>query len=332
MPDGNDELTKRFKEMDYEEIRRLAHDNETEMLHLEFKTVELADASHSRDKARLSKHLSGFANSAGGILVWGLEQKKKTSKSAREVVEKPIQNAKLFCSSLERLTGQATEPPVSGVLHKVVLKDANGKEGFVVSLIPQSESGPHMAKYGEVNHRYYRRTGETTRPMEHFELDDMFGRRPRPVLDLKIELRCRRDGSSAGGGAIVVPLIKIENTGLGLARFPMVFFSVRQPYQVNAWDLAGKIPNPLDSTTRIVGDSKWHNFRGGIDDVVHPQSELPVTHLKEVKIAENDKPERIDNLEVEYELFADRMQKKSGHTALSGNDLLEEVKKFLNPN
>jgi hypothetical protein len=50
-----------------------------------------------------------------------------------------------------------------------------------------------MAKFGQ--DRYYKRSGDTFRRMEHFDLEDMFGRRPRPKLELQIDTRPAPDGN-----------------------------------------------------------------------------------------------------------------------------------------
>lgn len=61
-----------------------------------------------------------------------------------------------------------------------------GGSGFCMSVVPASDSGPHMAKAGE--DRYYKRNGSSFYRMEHFDLEDMFGRRQRPSLLLRLNL------------------------------------------------------------------------------------------------------------------------------------------------
>ena len=48
-----------------------------------------------------------------------------------------------------------------------------------------------MAKLGE--DRYYKRSGDSFYRMEHFDLEDMFGRRPKPLLTLEIVPRGLRN-------------------------------------------------------------------------------------------------------------------------------------------
>jgi hypothetical protein len=91
----------------------------------------------------------------------------------------------LFISRLNELTGLAVSPIVNGVKHKPIQTSPN--KGFAVTLIPESDSGPHMAKLGE--DRYYKRSGASFYRMEHFDIADMFGRRQRPSLFPIIEFR-----------------------------------------------------------------------------------------------------------------------------------------------
>jgi hypothetical protein len=76
----------------------------------------------------------------------------------------------------------ATQPPVDGVALAVV--SADGGAGFVKCLIPASDKPPHMA----TDNKYYRRTSNGSRQMEHYELEDMFGRSQRPALNLRLAL------------------------------------------------------------------------------------------------------------------------------------------------
>jgi hypothetical protein len=84
----------------------------------------------------------------------------------------------MFISKLNEFTGSFVSPIVDGVVHRGV--ETADDTGFAITLIPASSSGPHMAKAGE--DRYYKRSGDSFYKMEHFDLEDMFGRRAQPKL------------------------------------------------------------------------------------------------------------------------------------------------------
>jgi len=172
-----------FNSISLEAIQEFVATGREEDLHLDFKVV--GDPQLTRqDRRSLATALSGFANSDGGIVVWGVEARPNGDGVDCAVALCEVANASLCLTSLNTLTGQCVSPLIDGVQHRVVLR--NGSAGFCVSLVPPSDSGPHMAKGGE--DRYFKRSGSGFYRMEHFDLEDMFGRRQRPALFLKLTL------------------------------------------------------------------------------------------------------------------------------------------------
>lgn len=176
-------LLDEFNAISLQAIQEYIAAGREEDLHLDFKVV--GDPNLSReDRKSLAAALSGFANSDGGIIVWGVEARPNGNGVDCAIALREIAQASLCLTRLNTLTGQAVSPLVDGVQHRLVLRD--GSAGFCLSLIPPSDSGPHMAKAGE--DRYFKRSGSGFYRMEHFDLEDMFGRRQRPVLSLNLRL------------------------------------------------------------------------------------------------------------------------------------------------
>ena len=75
-----------------------------EHFHVDFKTKNRpAQSSLSEpDKKNLAKAISGFANSGGGVLIWGIEDK--------TLLPKPIINVHQFMSLLLNLAAQTRIP------------------------------------------------------------------------------------------------------------------------------------------------------------------------------------------------------------------------------
>jgi hypothetical protein len=165
------------------DIQRFVDEKREEDLHLEFKTKKDAQngTPEPEDKKNVSKCLSAFANSDGGVLIWGVKTDHRDQVD-RAADCRPITEPEKFRARLADCILEATQPPVDGVTLAVV--SANGGAGFVKCLIPASDKTPHMAS----DNRYYRRTSNGSRQMEHYELEDMFGRRQRPALKLRLAL------------------------------------------------------------------------------------------------------------------------------------------------
>ena len=122
------------------------------------------------DRKNLAKAVSGFANSDGGIIVWGIDARRNANGIDCASGKSEIQNVDLLLIKLNEHTGQAVSPFPDGVMHKPI--KTGSSSGFVITLVPASSRGPHMAKLEE--DRYYKRSGDSFYRMEHFDLEDMF--------------------------------------------------------------------------------------------------------------------------------------------------------------
>jgi len=161
------------------DFRRMITDHVKEDLYLEFK--QKRDRRHAQleddDKYNFSRALSGFANSDGGILIWGVETYKR-DESVRSL--KPITDVDGFIRSLKSSLLNTVQPFVDNVLIEKIPTDASEQIGFVKCFIPQSDKTPHRAMLAE--REYYKRSTEGFYRLEHFDLEDMFGRRQKPLL------------------------------------------------------------------------------------------------------------------------------------------------------
>lgn len=178
------DLTSYFNSIKTEtDLKRMITDHVKEDLYLEFK--QKRDRRHAQleddDKFNFSRALSGFANSDGGILIWGVETYKR-DESAKSL--KPITDVDGFIRSLKSSLVNSVQPFVDNVLIEKIPTDASEQVGFVKCLIPQSDKTPHRAMLAE--REYYKRSTEGFYRLEHFDLEDMFGRRQKPLLVLHI--------------------------------------------------------------------------------------------------------------------------------------------------
>lgn len=154
---------------------------ESEDLFLDFKRssdngagTRLSDG----DRNNLAKAISGFGNSEGGVLVWGVDCSRDVDGSDVARCKSPIQNVSRYRSWLEGAVSGCTIPPHSGVRSQPISLDGQGN-GFVVTLIPKSNCAPHQV-VGKL--QYYIRAGSDFVPAPHQVLAGMFGRRPQPTV------------------------------------------------------------------------------------------------------------------------------------------------------
>ena len=159
----------------------------SEELFLEFKRssdngsgLKLSDS----DREHLAKAISGFGNSEGGVIVWGIDGSKDKDHADVARSKCSIQNVKRFVSWLEGIVSGCTVPPHTKVQHHDVIIDGKIGNGFVVTLIPKSNHAPHQVAthgvHGKSQYHYYIRAGSNFEHTPHAVLAGMFGRRPQP--------------------------------------------------------------------------------------------------------------------------------------------------------
>lgn len=307
------DLLEWFKSVDLNTIQAFVAERRAEDVQLDFKTVN-SPAMNGDDKKNFAKALSGFANSSGGLVVWGIDAR-KTRRNGQEIDCAsrlcPITDIAVFCSKLNDFEGQFVCPIVDGVRHKMI--STTGTQGYAVTLIPESFAAPHMAKGGEG--RYYKRSGDSFYPMEHFDIEDMFGRRKKPDLNLIGEIL---PGATLRKLGIVSYecdiLVSIQNTGRGIARFCDLHIRVNNPYEIN-WRGEGTL------SPRRTNKQGYSKFSADSHTVIHPDSVFQITRIK-VAVPESGSPHAIPNAAIEYHIDAEDMRRKEGTLLVCADDII----------
>ncbi len=176
-----EELFEKIKSEGKSAIKEFILTRKAEELFLDFKQSANngdGESLNINDRKNLQKAISGFGNSEGGIIVWGVDCSKDFDGADVAKAEYPITNVKRFVSWLNGAISGCTIPPHTGVQNLPFGIDDKGK-GFVVTYIPKSENTPHQ----EINsRRYYIRAGSSFMPTPHDVLAGMFGKRPQPNI------------------------------------------------------------------------------------------------------------------------------------------------------
>ena len=176
-----EEIFDRIKNNGESAIDEFILNRQSEELYLDFKRS--ADNGrgqrvlHSTDRDNLAKAISGFGNSEGGVIVWGVDASIDFDHADVARAKFPIENVARFKSWLEGSVSGRTIPAHTGVQNHAI-EIGEGK-GFVATLIPKSELAPHQSIFDS---RYYMRAGSSFFPVPHSVLAGMFGRRPHPTI------------------------------------------------------------------------------------------------------------------------------------------------------
>ncbi len=307
-------LQERFAAIDLATIDSFIVDEHEENLHIDFK---IADPRFSRDDRRnLAEAISGFANSDGGLIVWGIDARPNQQGVDAAVGKREISALGLFLSKLNQHTGDAATPIVDGGNHKKI--GVQGDGGFAVTLVPASDGGPHMAKLGV--DRYFKRSGSQFLRMEHFEIEDLFGRRKRPVL--KLSWRVMVASRSGDGGIDWRLILGIENSGRGSATAPFVALRVDHPYQLSEYGLDGNYNQGLPRLVSGRGTTDVR-FGGTAYHLIHPGVLHEVTAVRG-KLAATSAS--LEDLVVHYSMGAEDSRMQSGILHIAGTDIVAALR------
>lgn len=175
-----EDLFKRIQDDGVAEIDRLITERTSEELFLDFKRS--ADQGqgirfHDHDRVNLRKAISGFANSEGGVVIWGVDCSRQANNGDVASNKQPLTNPARFVSWLEGAVSGCTVPPVVGVRSILIPIDDN--TGFAATYVPQSTHAPHQMT-GES--KYMIRAGSDFVPAPHGVVAGLFGKPPHPVV------------------------------------------------------------------------------------------------------------------------------------------------------
>lgn len=156
------------------DIQSLIDNNVEESLYLDFKESRALDKSDKK-KEEIAKDVSAFANSDGGIIVYGITESNHCAGSLSYV------DGETFTKEwLEQIINSKISERIEGIQIIPVRFDGDLKKSVYVVKIPRSTRAPHMCS----DHRYYRRSGTTSTQMEEYEVRDLFYRVNKAILEI----------------------------------------------------------------------------------------------------------------------------------------------------
>jgi hypothetical protein len=284
-----------------------------ERLHFDYK--EKADSRTSDlaqlDKVHMAKAVSGFANSSGGVLIWGIEDETMNPK--------PIAFVREFVSNIQKGAPLWVEPVVAGIDGCFVEAASGAGAGYAIIYVPESVLPPHrvVLKDREVQDRYYLRSGEDFVVASHTMLEDMFGRRPKPLLALLS--RVLGPASSRSDFAF---MISIENRGRGVARGPFLELKVHNPYVVSIYGIDGNMRDGLEKVVVAMGSEVWA-YGGNANTLIHSGvtrdiARVVLPDMRLVSFATTPA------LIIEYKMAAEGLPLTTGRVFRRGDDIERE--------
>lgn len=185
MSEHSEKIYEKILSLGESAINEFIKDREAESLFVDFKrsaTNGEGKRLHQNDRSNLAKAISGFGNSEGGVIVWGVDCRQGEDYADVARAKYPLVDAQKFVSWLQGAISAVTIPSHSGVLNKAILI-GKGPMGFAVTFVPKSKDAPHQVNSsGKGQYGYFIRAGSDFVPTPHAVLAGMFGRRPQPSV------------------------------------------------------------------------------------------------------------------------------------------------------
>lgn len=195
-------------------LRNLIAGGIEESLTLEYKSAEALDRNETKKK-EITKDVSAMANSAGGVIVYGIREFEDERR--RHLPEKitPVSRTDFPREWVEQII-QAIRPRIDGiVIHSINLDSSENDVAYAIE-IPQSNTA-HQAS----DHRYYKRYNFQAVPMEDYEIRDVMFREQTPNIALNFLVELNEESANL--------VIQARNNGSAFAQYVAVFLDAPVP-------------------------------------------------------------------------------------------------------
>lgn len=234
-------------------IDLIINSGDQENFYIDFKNISTTKnetcLSHD-DRKNLAKAISGFSNTSGGLIIWGIKDNRNNTFS-----KSPTQNPDQIVGLLNDAVSKLSLPIMSGV-NSFSIKNQKGN-GYVITEIPRYYFSPVQInpsiKIKEISGRYYIRSGSDFVVANHDIISSLYNRQKQSrmicywsndgnntYIETDQEIKCRLN-------------LMLQNKGNGILRDIWVNY------------MAGAIKSSLEKTSQISLFTGWNIFGLGIN-------------------------------------------------------------------
>ena len=189
------------------DLLRLISDKIEESLSLDYKRAEALIAVKVKGDTtkEVTKDVSAFANSAGGMIIYGISEGSDSTKHL-PVSLSPIDRTIFSKERLEHLINNI-QPRIPGIeITPVPLSSGDSHVAYVVFIPPSTTAHQCTDK------RYYRRHNFEAVMMEDYEIRDVMNRNRFPALSIEVILRLKLSDSQELYP--LMPAVGVKNNAL----------------------------------------------------------------------------------------------------------------------
>ena len=281
-----------------------------ESLTLEYKSAEALDRNETKKK-EITKDVSAMANSAGGILIYGISEYSQIDK--RHLPERitPVNRTEFPREWVEQII-QAIRPRIDGIsIYSVNLISGENDVAYIIE-IPQSHTA-HQAS----DNRYYKRFNFQSVPMEDYEVRDVMFREQTPDVTINLLVEIKEDEQNL--------IVRARNSGSAFAQYVACFL-----------DVPVKILETVENKMNLTDGGKMYRHRltnlnqEYADEKFKSNFPLLRSMSMSWKIPLNEEFENLrgENLSVKWKIYADNALPKEGKILLDEIEIVDLRKKL----
>lgn len=265
-------------------------DNEIEeSIHIEFKSGEALSKADSKKK-EVSKDISAFANSDGGIIIYGISEKN------HKASEFSFIDGNIFSKEwLEQIISTTINRNIPDLKIYPIRKDGDINKTIYVVQIPVSIEAPHLSR----DKRYYKRYNFESVPMEEYEIRQLYGRKIQSKLIIDRTIIKKLDSSDEEKNKYSIE-VQIHNEGEKMEdSYKVNFYFLNYTSQMQvSWGIYGASKN--NNVTELDNDRIKITADGS--SPIYPNETLSVLKF-EFSILKEHFEEAIKDLKTEIRLF-----------------------------
>ncbi len=301
-----------------------------ETLQLEFKANEPRDpifengALTKPGKKILAKEISAFANSAGGLLVFGVDCRVADKVDQAEKLT-PIPNIARAETAVRDAASELLQPRHDGIRVASIPSKDDADSGYIVVDVPRSERRPHRSEATDQK-QYFKRSGGSAFAMEHYDIEDAFKRTTAPSLKLDVTYS---PAGNIGSYEFHHKLnLAIENTSDVTAKM----------ISLQIWDRRGAAFGEDPYVTPLVKQSHFngkHHLAGPVDFALHPGEQRLFHYFTFTSRAASDGSVRCGvydlepgSIRFEYSISAENMRMMRGNYSITDDEMANFVQSF----
>lgn len=178
-----------MEEWTLHKLQQLINDQIEESNSLDYKGAGALAKSDGK-KNEISKDISAFANSNGGVIIYGIKEFDNPDKSHLPEKIDPVQRTHISKEWLEQVIATRIQPKIEGIeIIPVTIDEIANTVAYFVQ-IPKSTTA-HQAS----DNKYYKRYNFQSEPMQDYEIRDVMNRTSHPKIELEFKIESRYPAS-----------------------------------------------------------------------------------------------------------------------------------------